>query len=224
MRSASAGRRMSRTWSRPVRAKAAARAARSRSGFSTGEAYKEKGRRRAGLFCSREGGLRLHLRVAGIARLFLDRGTVHELDVRHRRVVALAEAHLEDAQVPAVARLVARAQLGEELHDHVAVAQAVEGEALVGERLGLAEGDDRLDDAAQLLGLRQRGLDRLVLEQRDGHVAQHREAMAAGAVELSKPVAVTHFGSSFFALLAYAALLLLWVGKSAPSGGGVLTW
>src|SRR5690348_11714247 len=52
--------------------------------------------------------------------------TVEELDQRHRGVVALAEAELEDAQIPAVPRLVARAQLVEELHDDLAVAQPIE--------------------------------------------------------------------------------------------------
>ena len=34
---------------------------------------------------------------------------------------------------------------------------------------------------------------RRVAEQRDRHVAQHREPVAGGAVELAKSVAVTHF-------------------------------
>src|SRR5690349_19092563 len=72
--------------------------------------------------------------LGGARGLFGRLRAVQQLDQRHRRVVALPEAELEDAQVPAVARLVARPQLVEELHDHVAVAQAVEGEALVGER------------------------------------------------------------------------------------------
>jgi len=62
----------------------------------------------------------------------------------------------------------------------------------MGERRLLAERDDRLDHPPQLLRLGQRGLDRLVLEQRIHHVAQHRQAMAAGAVELSESVTVTH--------------------------------
>ena len=43
-----------------------------------------------------------------------------------------------------------------------------------------------------LLRLGQRGLDHLVLEQRDGHIAQHRFAMAAGTVQFSKSETVTH--------------------------------
>src|SRR5262245_27873948 len=70
--------------------------------------------------------------ITGVARLLDGRGTVDQLDQRHRRVVALAEAELEDAQVAAVARLVARAQLVEELDHHLAIAQAVERQAAVG--------------------------------------------------------------------------------------------
>jgi hypothetical protein len=38
----------------------------------------------------------------------------------------------------------------------------------------LGERDERLDHAAQLFGLRQRGADGLVTEQRNAHVPQHR--------------------------------------------------
>ena len=62
------------------------------------------------------------------------RGPVDQLDERHRRVVADAEAHLQDARVAARTRLVARAELVEQLGDDVAVAQAVERQAPVGER------------------------------------------------------------------------------------------
>ena len=50
----------------------------------------------------------------------------------------------------------------------------------------------RLDDTTQFLGFRQRGLDGLVLEQGNGHVAQHRQAMTAGTVQFAKSIAVTH--------------------------------
>src|SRR5512139_1735643 len=43
-----------------------------------------------------------------VAGSFRDLGTVHQFDQRHRRVVADAEAHLEDAGVAARTRLVAR--------------------------------------------------------------------------------------------------------------------
>ena len=84
-------------------------------------------------------------------------------------------------------------EIVEQLGDDAAVAQPIEREAPVGERGLLAERDDRLDHAAQLLRLRQRRLDDFVPEQRAGHVPQHREAMAARAVELSESVSVPHF-------------------------------
>jgi hypothetical protein len=37
-----------------------------------------------------------------------------------------------------------------------------------------------------------RGLDGLVLEQGNGHIAQHRQTMAAGTVQFAKSIAVTH--------------------------------
>src|SRR5881392_4336481 len=76
-------------------------------------------------------------------------GTVDELDERHRRVVADAEAHLQDARVAARTRLVARAEFGEQLRHDVAIAQAIERKALVRKRGFLAERDHRFDDAAQ---------------------------------------------------------------------------
>src|SRR5438105_15679289 len=87
--------------------------------------------------------------LTGCALLRL--GTVDQFDQRHRRVVADAEAHLQDARVAARTGLVARAEFGEQLGDDVAVAQAVEGEALVGDRRLLGQRDHRLDDAAQFL-------------------------------------------------------------------------
>src|SRR4029079_18465212 len=70
-----------------------------------------------------------------------DRGglrAVHQLDVRHRRVVARAEAGLEDAQVATRARVVARAELDEQLADRFLVLQAGHGQAAVGDAIDLA--------------------------------------------------------------------------------------
>src|SRR5205814_10265987 len=123
-------------------------------GFRTVAAHAASGMTLRGL-----GFLLLPLRFlafGGFLAFFLLLRAVEELDQRHGRVVALAEAVLEDAQIPAVARLVARAELVEELPDDVAVPQPIEGEAPVGERRVLAERDDGLGDAAQLLRLRQR--------------------------------------------------------------------
>src|SRR5438045_2187455 len=86
--------------------------------------------------------------VAGGGRLVLR--AVEQRDERERRVVALAEPHLQDAQVAAVALGEARAEIVEQLRHDAAVAQAVESEAPVGERRLLAERDHRLGDAPQL--------------------------------------------------------------------------
>ena len=54
---------------------------------------------------------------------------VDELDVGHWRIVACAETALEDAEVTARARLVARTEFDKQLADGLLVAQAREGAA-----------------------------------------------------------------------------------------------
>src|SRR5262249_41498366 len=56
----------------------------------------------------------------------------------------------------------------------------------------LAERDQLLDDRTQVLRLRQRGGDLLVLDQRGAHVGEHGAAMLGRAVELAVGVTVTH--------------------------------
>ena len=56
----------------------------------------------------------------------------------------------------------------------------------------LAERDELLDDRAQVLGLRQRGDDLLVADQRSGHVGEHGAAMLGLSVQLTMGVTVTH--------------------------------
>ncbi len=118
--------------------------------------------------------------------------TVDELDVRHRRAVADAEAALQDARVAALALAVTRAELDEELADRDLVAKTRKSEAAIGDAVGLGERDQRLGDATQFLRLRQRGADQFVLEQRGRHVLEHRFAMAARAVEFAARFHVTH--------------------------------
>src|SRR5690606_16822111 len=90
--------------------------------------------------------------------------TVDQLDVGHGRIVASAEAALEDAQVATRTARVTRAERGEQVADGFLVAQAREGEAAVGDAVDLGQRDQRLGDAAQFLGLGQGGLDQFVLE------------------------------------------------------------
>src|SRR5262249_23744209 len=56
----------------------------------------------------------------------------------------------------------------------------------------LAECDQFLDDRPQVLRLRQRGHDLLVLDERRRHVGEHGAAMLAGAVELAMGITLTH--------------------------------
>src|SRR6187200_1370160 len=82
--------------------------------------------------------------VAGRSR----RGGVRldELHQRHRRRVAGTGTHLQDARVTAGARLEARPDVLEQLHDQRVVAQRREGASAARQRVRLAEGDERFDD------------------------------------------------------------------------------
>src|SRR5215213_10181696 len=137
----------------------------------------------------RFGGLFLHR--AGIQSLGIDIA-VDEFDHGHRRVVAVAEAGLDDAGVAALAVLVAGRQYVEQLADLILVAHLGDRLPAHGQPTLLAEGDQLLDDRTQFLRLRQRGDDLLVLDQRRAHVGEHRLAMLGGAVELTMNLAVTH--------------------------------
>ncbi|CEE60721.1 conserved hypothetical protein [Xanthomonas citri pv. citri] len=142
-------------------------------------------------------------RVPGFSRIFIEAirllghffgndRTVDQLDIRHRRIVAGTEASLQDAQVAAGTGRVTRAQFDEQLAHGFLVAQASKCQTTIGNAIDLADGDQRLGDATQFLGLRQGGLDQLVLEQRGGHIAEHGFAVCAGTVELTAGFLVTH--------------------------------
>ena len=60
-------------------------------------------------------------------------GTIQQFDKGHRRIVAVAETHLENAQVAAVTCGVARAEHIEQLADDVAIARAIERQATIGQ-------------------------------------------------------------------------------------------
>src|SRR6185437_2661939 len=135
------------------------------------------------------GGFRLHR--TGILALGVD-VAVDKLDHRARRVVAVAEARLHDAGVTAVPLLVARRQHLEELLDLRDVADFGDRLAAGGKIALLAERDELLDDRPQLLRLRQRRHDLLVLDQARGHVGEHRLAVSWLLAKLAVNLAVTH--------------------------------
>src|SRR5271157_102418 len=125
---------------------------------------------------------------------------VDELDHRYRRVVAGAEARLHDAGVAAVAALVARAEDVDQLLDEVGVAQPRDRDAAGVQVAALAERHQLLDHWTKVLGLRQGGGDLLVLDERLGHVGEHRLTMFGGAVEAPLGVSVIHWLISFSGL------------------------
>ena len=104
--------------------------------------------------------------------------------------------------IAAVAVLVAGAEDVDELLDELGVAQARDGDAAGVQVAALAERDQLLDDRAKVLGLRQGGGDLLVLDERLGHVGEHRLAMLGGAVEAPLGVSVIHVAFSFSGLAA----------------------
>src|SRR3546814_9305670 len=99
---------------------------------------------------------------------------VDQLDDRHRRHVAVAEAGLQHPAVAAVALLVAAGQFVEQLGRDLRVAQHRERLAAGVQVAALAEGDETVDDAPQVFRLRQGGLDLLVLHQGSRQIGEHR--------------------------------------------------
>src|SRR5207247_4942326 len=122
--------------------------------------------------------------------------SIPELHHRARGGIAVAEPGFEHAGVAAIALLVAGAEHFEQLLDHGDVAQFRDRLPARMQAAALAERDQLLDDRPQILGLRQRGDDLLVLDQRGRHVGEHGAAMLGRAVELAVDLAVAHQYSS----------------------------
>src|SRR5262249_10678242 len=108
------------------------------------------------------------------------------------RAIAIAKTGLEHAGVAAVARGVARPQHLEQLLHHRRIAQLGERLAARMQVAALCQRDQLLDDRAQILRLRQRGDDLLVLDQRGGQMLEQRLALVRPAIELAVSVTVTH--------------------------------
>ncbi len=121
---------------------------------------------------------------AGIQPLRID-VAIDEFDHRNRRGIAVAEAGLHHAGIAAVALLVARADHVKELLDHGEVAHLRDRLAAGMQAAALAERDQLLHHRAQILRLRQRRDDLLMLDQRGGKVRQHRLAMIRPPAEFA---------------------------------------
>jgi hypothetical protein len=119
--------------------------------------------------------------------------TIEQFDQCHRRIIAYAETEFQDTQIAARTGRETRAQHFEQLRHRATVTQAIEGEAAICQRRLLAQRDQGFDNFTQFFGFRQRGLDDFVLDQRIGHITQHSQTVAAGAVEFPQTMTVTHF-------------------------------
>src|ERR1700720_3553727 len=88
--------------------------------------------------------------------------------------------------------LVARGENGEKFADERDILDLSDGLAPRMQIAALAERDQLLDDRAQILCLRQRGDDLLVLDERLAHIGKHRLAMFMRAAEAAFGVSVIH--------------------------------
>src|SRR3984893_8791577 len=94
--------------------------------------------------------------------------------------------------------LVARGENGEKFADERDILDLSDGLAPRMQIAALAERDQLLDDRAQILCLRQRGDDLLVLDERLAHIGKHRLAMFMRAAEAALGVSVIHGALRYF--------------------------
>src|ERR687892_212035 len=117
---------------------------------------------------------------------------VHELEVGHRRRVALARADLDHARVAAGALREAGRHLGEEFVGDRLRAGERDRLTMRGDVAALAERDHLLHDRPHLLGLRLGRPDAAVLDQRARQAGMERPALGGVAPELPAGLAVPH--------------------------------
>src|SRR3984893_12959214 len=94
--------------------------------------------------------------------------------------------------------LVARGDYGEKSGAERELLELTEGLAARMQIAALAERGQLLDDGAQILCLRQRGDDLLVLDERLAHIGKHRLAMFMRAAEAALGVSVIHGALRYF--------------------------
>jgi hypothetical protein len=125
---------------------------------------------------------------------------INQFNQGHRCIVTHAETHFQDARVATWAGVETGAEVVANNFTTLSrLRRRSNAKALVGQRRHLGQSDHGLHYAAQFLGLGDRGFDDFVLDERVHHVAQHREAVLAGAVEFTKSVSVAH--GAFLSLL-----------------------
>src|SRR5688572_9254594 len=119
---------------------------------------------------------------AGEATIHAGHGSaLDELNARHLRAIALAMACLENARVATSPRRVSRTDLLKQLVGRLALAHVPASETAGVQRALLRFGDQLFDERPQLLRLRLRRLDLLVLDERRSQAAHQRELLLARA-------------------------------------------
>src|SRR6202012_2793745 len=109
-----------------------------------------------------------------------------------RGAIAMTETGLQNAGVAAIAGLVALGDRREQLGDDLFVAQIRNRLAAGVQIAALAEGDQLLGHRTKVLGLRQDGLDLLMLQQGNGEIGEKGLTGSSGAVQLATAHTMTH--------------------------------
>src|SRR5713101_2028314 len=140
---------------------------------------------------------------------------VDQLDDRHRRIVAVAIAGLDDARIAAGPGGVTLGENRQQLVGERLILQLGDRQPPGMQPAALAERDQPLDDRPQILGLGQRGADLLVLEEGGGEVLEHRLPVGGGAAEAAMAHPMAHYSVS----RTLASPDPSWPGLTRPSTG-----
>lgn len=137
--------------------------------------------------------LRAFFGVAFLEDLFdLSFGCVHELDERHRGVIAASRSDLHHASISTGALFESSCDIAEQFGHGFFVLEDRRCLSSCVQVASFTEGDQRFDDCPKLFGFGQCGCDTLVQEQGGCHIGQHRALVACGAIEFTSGFAVPH--------------------------------
>src|SRR5215470_1858650 len=117
---------------------------------------------------------------------------VDQFDHRHRGIITVAVAGLDDAGIAARPVRVTLCQGRHQLVCKHRVLQRGDRPAAVGETAMLAERDQPFDEGAQILRFGQGCPDLLMLDKRRSEILEHRLAMGGFAAEAATAEAMTH--------------------------------
>ena len=121
---------------------------------------------------------------------------VDQLDHRHRGIIAVAVAGLDDADIAARPVCVTLCQGRHQLVCELRVLQRGDRPAAVGETAMLSERDQPFDKGTQILRFWQGCPDLLMLDERRSEVLEHRLAVGGFAAEAAAAQAMARLASS----------------------------